>query len=96
MDIENKVIITILTKLRDLYPHPLMSDGYNDLSSIYSEDELDGHLLNLAQKGLIDTKMHYEFLNKHEPKRGQGSWKVDANYTFINSNGFEFLTKNRC
>lgn len=97
MKIEKAIWEDILITLRDYYPHPLMSDGYSHLSGKYGEETLDGHLVYLAEKNLIDTSMEYVFRDEENdeitrPTRGDGEWLVNPNETFINAGGHDYLS----
>ncbi len=92
MEIYEKICETILLKLKDLYPHMLMDDGYIALREIYEEDILDGHLIYLYETGQITLpKLEYSYKSPLNPKREDGGWKMDVYKTRITANGLDNL-----
>lgn len=92
MEIYEKICETILLKLRDLYPHMLMNDGYIALREIYEEDILDGHLIYLYETGQITLpKLEYSYKSPLNPKRGDGGWQMDVYKTRITASGLDNL-----
>lgn len=83
MKIKHSVLTGILQKLADVYPFMLEREGYSQLLTEIEEQILDGHLLYLHEKGLIDTVMKY---NPH-----MTSWEINPNVTRITAHGLDYL-----
>lgn len=93
MKIDNDILLRILRDLRDLYPHMLCTSGYKPLLDQFGEDVLDGHLIYLCEKGLIDTQIEYQYEDNLNPVAGTGGWIIRSHYTRINSNGLDLLAE---
>ncbi|MFC6122580.1 hypothetical protein ACFPZP_16115 [Citrobacter bitternis] len=83
MIISPKVVNTILQRLADVYPFMLKPDGYRELLKEIEENTLDGHLLYLWEKGMIDSQMNF---NVH-----QEQWEINSLLTRITSVGIDYL-----
>ena len=83
MKIDKTIVIGILSRLADVYPYMLNSDGYSQLLIEIEEKILDGHLIYLYEKGLIDTQM--KFISY------QGVWEINSSLTRITANGLDYL-----
>ncbi|EOC1534791.1 hypothetical protein ACI1AU_004154 [Cronobacter turicensis] len=88
MKINNDYLYKILTKLEDLYPHPLDSQAYSELTKEVGDDiTLDAHLLYLSEKSLIISDMEY---NIHE-----SNWTVNPYGVRITSYGLDTLSEDK-
>lgn len=85
MKVSENIITAILQRLAESYPLMLKAVGYNELLVDTEEQILDGHLLYLWEKGLIDTEMKF---NPHRE-----TWIVEADITRINAHGLDYLSE---
>jgi len=83
MKIDNNIIVGILTKLADVYPFMLETEGYRKLLTEIEESILDGHLIYLSEKGLISTTLRY--------LEHQREWEIHSNNTRITAHGLDYL-----
>ncbi|MEX5411364.1 hypothetical protein GV764_17295 [Atlantibacter hermannii] len=88
MRISKSHLRTILNKLEDLYPLPMVAEDYADLAaSLGDEMTLDGHLLYLQEKGFIHITMNYNI--------AQRAWRINSPETRISAEGLDYLEDQR-
>lgn len=91
MKIEENYCIELLIEIRDYYPHNLCSDGYEKLLNVTTEDRLDGHICYLWEHGYIHTNMEYKYKDAFDPKRNEGGWLIQSDFTRISAAGLDYL-----
>lgn len=83
MKIKDSILSGILQKMADVYPFMLEREGYSQLLTEIEEHTLDGHLIYLHEKGLVDTVMKYNANMK--------AWEINTNVTRITAHGLDYL-----
>lgn len=83
MVISRNIEKKILQRLADIYPMMLEDEGYYELLKDFDESELDGHLLYLWERGMINTEMNYDVFEK--------KWFINSSVTRINARGLDHL-----
>lgn len=85
MKIETQKLKIILNALADVYPYYLEPEKFLAVGDdVGGEAEYDGHLLYLAEKGLIITDMEWDIDEK--------VYRLTAGKTRISSNGLDYLS----
>lgn len=86
MKIETQKLKIILDALADVYPYYLEPQKFMAIGDdIGGEAEYDGHLLYLAEKGLILTDMVWD--------ANQKAYRMSAGKTRISSVGLDYLAE---
>lgn len=84
MNINKNILISILTKLARIYPNYTDEHIYRKyVSEETSEMIFIGHLLYLAEKGLIETDLHWDMENRE--------YQLTPGLLRINCNGLDFM-----
>ncbi|BBW47221.1 hypothetical protein N5J74_08420 [Enterobacter asburiae] len=84
MKIDTQKLKTILKELADVYPYYLEPHKFMSIGDdVGGEAEFDGHLLYLAEKGLIITDMVWD--------SNQKAYQLSAGKTRISSAGLDYL-----
>ncbi|MDK9941511.1 hypothetical protein NVR52_09995 [Enterobacter roggenkampii] len=86
MKIETQKLKIILKALADIYPYYLGPHKFMAIADdVGGEAEFDGHLLYLAEKGLIITDMVWD--------TNQKAYQLSAGKTRISSSGLDYLAE---
>lgn len=97
MKIEKPILIKILFVLRNKYPGCLMSYGYETLiEEVGDKQVVDGHLIYLADKGLINIDAVIVGGPNSVPGRPETystEWEFNNEKTRINADGLDWLVK---
>ena len=84
MNIRKDILISILTRLAGIYPDCTDEHTYREyVSEQTSEKIFMGHLLYLAEKGLIETDLRLDI--------GHRKYQLTPGLLRINCNGLDFL-----
>lgn len=84
MKIDNEKLKLILQALAEVYPYPPSTDYMDALiKDVGKESDFDGHMLYLADKGLIITDMKWV--------DGFGGYTISPDKTRISSKGLDHL-----
>lgn len=85
MKIEKQKLNIILNALADVYPYYLEPEQFLAIGDeVGGEAEYDGHLIYLAEKGLIITDMEWDTTEE--------AYRLTAGKTRISSTGLDYLS----
>ncbi|EKS6329457.1 TPA: hypothetical protein ACGR8R_002157 [Enterobacter hormaechei] len=86
MKIQKDKLVLILKGLAEVYPYYPSSEYMQGLANdVGSENEFDGHMLYLSDKGLIITDMKWDYL--------EGSYWFSPDKTRISCQGLDYLAE---
>lgn len=86
MKIQKDKLVLILNALAEVYPHYPSPEYIQGLANeVGSENEFDGHMLYLSDKGLIITDMKWDY--------SEGSYWLSPDKTRISCHGLDYLAE---
>lgn len=78
MNIRKDILISILTRLAGIYPDCTDEHTYREYVSEQSSEKIFmGHLLYLAEKGLIETDLHWD-LERRQYQLNPGLLRINC------------------